>query len=524
VIQSTAALAHELAPLEIDIFEGEQYSPIQDEIMDDLARIIVACCGRRVGKTVIGTRKVIQWMHQDLEEAAEQIAAGDLAPWAGAELKGTVAKVARPHVHYWIVAPRDEHLQEIRGYMLELYEKNGVQFRHSKFPDWFTDKNRRFWVEMNGAVGRFDFIPATSPTGLVGRGLKAIWIDEGGLIANELYLSLRPTIWEHKGKLLATGTPDMGDDHWFTQLANSGIGKDHERYSPDVSPCNPEVSTYIANTVEHAFIEQARREALKDIEYMGEIWAARFIWADWRLKALAIFREWRESAHVVNFRRGSRLSRIGRHPWCTIGKHEIFREPTKTWGVVDWSGGTAPGAAVVCLVWKVNPIDPQDPRPLIVVVDDYEGHEAYTSDGWWRILTSLDERWGVDEWVADPHAPELIKSAQKAGILPLSEGPHQDKMGRIALVASQIHWTEEVVDEETGEVTRDAIAPALYVAKKCQTTAGEMTRYRWQKTRDGRTKGKPRDNDDHTIDCLAMLAAKVCTGPGALVMGGRVFD
>jgi hypothetical protein len=513
-----------LAPIEsieVDLFAGEDFSPFQADLLYDLARIIAACCGRRVGKTVIGSRKMMEWMHDDLEEAAQQIAAGELEPWIGANLKTTVAKTTRPHVHYWIVAPRDEHLTEIRGYLLELYERNGVHFRHPKFPDWFTDKNRRLWVHHNGAVGRYDFIPATSMTGLAGKGLKAIWIDEAGFIGNDLYQTLRPTIWEHAGRLLATGTPSMGDDHWFTILAASGLDKDHERYDPDIAKRNPEVSTYIADTVHHAFIEQARREALKDIQYMGEIWAATMVWADWRMKALAIFGAWREGKHVVDYSRSSQLSamqRIGKTPWCTLGRgREIYRPPSKVYGMVDWSGGTAPGAAVVALTWKNNPLDPDDPRTLVVVVEDYEGHDAYTSDGWWRILKSMDERWQVDKWIGDPHSPHLIKKANKARI-PVKGGAEQDKMGRLALVHSLVHWADEKSDDY-GNVTQPAVAPALYVSRRCETTAGEISGYRWAKTRDGKTTNKPRQNYDHCIDCLAMLAAEIEVGPGGIQIG-----
>jgi hypothetical protein len=119
---------------------------------------------------------------------------------------------------------------------------------------------------------------------------------------------------------------------------------------------------------------------------------------------------------------------------------------------------------VIALEWRSNPIDPEDPRPLIVVVEDYQGHEAYTSDGWWRILTRLESKWGVDEWIADPHNPRLIKAAKKAGVTPLREGAQQDKTGRIALVASLIHW-----DDEKG------IEPALYVSRLCATSPGSAT-------------------------------------------------
>ena len=49
-----------------------------------------------------------------------------------------------------------------------------------------------------------------------------------------------------------------------------------------------------------------------------------------------------------------------------------------------------------------------------------------------------------------------------------------------------------------------------------------MSGYRWRVKRDGTVTNKPKDIDDHTLDCLAMLASEVAT-PNAVQIGGDLF-
>lgn len=501
---------------EVELYAGDDFSPIQDQAVDCDTKTLALCCGRRVGKTWMGSRVVTCWMHQTMADLAEQVERGERGRWCGEGLRPTTAQTMRPDVLYMIVAPRDDHLQQIRGYLMEIYSRNGAAFNHPQFPDWFTGRNRHLWVWHEGVCGRYDFVPATNPSSLVSRGLHGAWVDEAGFIGNGLFQAFGPSLWEHGGRLLASGTPSLGTDHWFTRTAMSGLDPGHERYDAEVCKRDPRVTTIIASTTEHAFVKRAREEALHEAAFWGELWAAQWIYADWRQRTRQIFREWSTSTHVVGYRRGYgipqsasfRSLQVGKTPWCYIGSEPVFEKPTSVYGVADWSGGADPGAAIVCLVWRQNPMNDGDPRPLVVVVEDYEGHDAYTSDGWWRILTSMSERWGVDKWIGDPHSPNLIRNARRAGI-PMQEGAQQDKLGRISLISALIHHAESAPDEH-GEVAR--ILPALFVARTCEHTPREIDGFKWAVTRDGLTKNKPVDRHDHTVDCLAMLAAEVYTG------------
>jgi len=487
-----------------NLLEGKRYSRIQSEVQASTHQITVACAGRRVGKTEgMGTPTVMRWMHEDLSRMAADITAGKRRRWAGEGMGRKDARYIQPDAVYWIVAPRETHLDEARGHILKAYTGDCANLLHPTFGGIYN-KGKQLWVEYEGVVGRYDFICAASETGLVSKSLRGVWLDECGFIPNERFQALKPALWDQAGRIIATGTPSFGEDHWFTKLAVSGLSEGHPRYDPR-SPHDPRVRTFIADTIHHAFLESARRGAQIDIQHFGPIWAAQWVWADWRRRVLSVYAEWSESVHVADFRRGRRGH------WELNG-FEISEPPTYRDAIVDWSGGTAPGAAVVDYVWATNPLDPTDPRPLVVTVDDLESHAAYTSDpaGWWSMLRALDDEWNVDRWYGDPHSPKLIERANAAGI-PIQEGAHQDKMGRISLMAGLLHY-----DRDHG------VAPAYYCSSRAANTAKQFANYRWRVTRSGDVTAKPRDSDDHCLDCLAMHVSEIYDGGGTQI-GGTLY-
>jgi len=243
--------------------------------------------------------------------------------------------------------------------------------------------------------------------------------------------------------------------------------------------------------VRHAALPEAREEAVKEAAFWGERWAAQWIYADWRHRGRHVYDEWEPAVHVRHY--------AVRGPAWYLGEDRLPR-PDQVYGLIDWTGGAAPGAVVVCHVWRRNPLAPQDPRPLVVVVAEHQGYEAYTEDGWWGILRDLDRRWGVDRWIGDPHAPALITEAQGVGIW-VEPGVAADKAGRIQLVAGMLHHDR-----------RHGILPALYVAADCPVTARQFANYSWRITRSGEIMDKPRDYDDHCLDCLAMLIPELEAG------------
>lgn len=477
---------------------------IQARILRDDTRVVVACCGRRVGKTWIGAYKTAKLVHTRMAALVQDVREGKRKRHISEGRPARIARYLRPDILAWIVAPAERHLDEARGYLLQLYAEPGWEdYLHPAFPGGIYDRGHQLWLLRDGVCARYDFIPASSEGRLVGKGLDILWIDEAGFIDNARYQAIKPATMDKRADILATGTPDLGDDHWFTKLAIAGLPDGHERSDPMVEH-NPEVSTWIADTVRHAALAEARSEAVKEAKFWGSRWAARWIYADWRMRGRHVYDEWNADKHVKRY--GLRGAAI----W--LGNERLPR-PDTVIGAVDWSGGAAPGAAVVAHVWRRNPLSQEDPRPLVVVVADHQGYEAYTDDGWWAILRGLDRRWGVDRWVGDPHAPNLIQQANDAGIW-VEPGEAADKMGRIHMVGSLLHWSE-------GEGDEAGVAPALYVSSRCEHTMQQFGEYAWKTSRDGEILDKPRQYNDHCMDCMAMIAPEI--GEGTAWIGTEAY-
>lgn len=516
--------------VEVDLFDGDVFTPIQDAVVGCESPVTAFPAGRRTGKTFSCARKVMTWMHQWMQQEFDALERGERDRWAGEGLKRTAASEIDPDVLILIGAPREDQLQQIKSYMLQLYQRNGKAFRHPLFVDWLEDHARRLWVWHDGISGRFDFIPLISQKGAVGRGLRGAWIDEAGYVPNDVFLALKPALWEHAGRILASGTPSLEQGHWFTKLCVSGLPPGHEREDAEISEPDDRVTTFIADTIHHAAVPAARVEAERDAKFWGPAWAALWVYADWRHRGLNVFECWDEAVHVRSLRLDGERSRSIReelttpirivHPWGWLGDTPLPRPPDRVVGMVDWSGGTAPGAAVAALVWNKTPLSKDDPRSLVVAVEDYEGHEAYVKGGgeqgrgwgWWDILGDMTTRRGVSRWLGDPHNPHLLKVARKAGIK-IEEGASQDKPGRLALLGALMHH-----DKEAG------ILPAFYVAPTCENLRREIGKYRWARKRTGEVTDKPIQHGDHTIDCCAMLAAEVYVGtPGSIRIGSQTF-
>jgi hypothetical protein len=481
--------------------DGWQPSWIQSEIVEAETRIVVACCGRRVGKTWVGVLWTIDRICQRVARRLEEIRDGKARRWEGLGKSAKVAKFLQPDILVWCVAPRETHLDDAKSQFLRLFTGDWSRFLHPAFDGGLYDRGHQLWLLFSGVCVRIDFVPAASEARMVSKGLDIVWIDEAGFVPNDRFRALKPATMDRKSDILATGTPSLGDSHWFTRLAASGLTSDHERYNAHISEKDPEVTTFIADTFTHAALPEARTEAIREEAFWGKDFADLWLRADWRTKGRHVFPMWRPDLHVVQYTTG-RGWRVGGRP---------LPRPDHVWGAVDWSGGAAPGAATVVHVWRRHPLSPLDPRPLMVIVEDSQGKQAYTDDGWWGILRSLDQRWGVDRWVGDPHSPHLITQARGAGLY-VEPGPHADKAGRINVVAGLLHHDPS-----------KSVSPALLVSDRCTHVPRQFAQYSWRVSRDGAVQDQPRQYDDHCLDCIAMLAGEIVSGSGGIAIGGALY-
>ena len=463
----------------------------------------MALCGRRVGKTHVGCLFLSLHMHRLLAPIAKRIAAGKRKPWEGLQYTGAAARSFTPHVRAWVIAPRDANLDEVRSGLLELYSGEWARFRHPSFPPTgLTDRGGRFWINRGGACGLIELLPTSSDARMSGKGLDVLWVDEAGFVPRERFDQVLPALFDKGGRLLVSGTPALGDAHWFSQLAASGMPDGHDWRPREVAPRDTRVTTIHADTRLHAFGKLTREQAAVEAEIKGEQWTKQQLSADWRLSSTMVYDEWNPAEHVCDFD-ANRLRLNDKQ----------LPKPSLVFVVHDWSGGAAPSGTIVVFCWRDGGgITPEaDKRPLAVVVADKQSVEPYVSGGGgqWAILRKFVRDFPVQFILVDPHSPSLTRELRRENIAKVIEASRVDKPGRIAKVKAALHSSSR--------------APSsLYVSARCAHLPKQLSTLRYAFNRRGELTDKVADSmDDHCSDALAFGVEYFRAGPSQAWLGGR---
>jgi len=147
----------------------------------DGARFIVACCGRRFGKSYSAAR----------------------------EIELTLTK---PGTETWVVAPTYTTSDKIfRMVYDEMVVKKGYK------PSQFSNKEQILAFDWEGGRSVLNGKSAEHPGGLIGSGCDLVVIDESAKVPNlkriwEMYV--RPTLSDKKGRAIFISTPD-GFSHFY---------------------------------------------------------------------------------------------------------------------------------------------------------------------------------------------------------------------------------------------------------------------------------------------------------------------
>jgi hypothetical protein len=469
----------------MDLLAGCEWSPIQADILEDQHRHVAIVAGRRFGKSFVTARLTIKRMMERMNQYALEIRKKKRQPWAGHGKSRREALLCAPDVEAWCITPRERHQEQASGYVMQVFGQGDR--RSLLHPDFgLYDRGKQVWLSWGGVVGRLRFVTGSSVAAMVGGALDVAWFDEAGLVDNMILDAIAPTLYDRRGSIVASGTPAVGYEHWFTRFAMSGLPQKHERWVPDIVEPNPDVGTHLATSLD-AYLPDVRVEAKKEIATRGEPWARQWIFADWRMQSQYVYDEWSPAVHVQTIDT-TRLR---------IGDVRIPRRPDLTYGVIDWSYGAAPGAAIVAAVWYRNPLVKGDTRPLIAVLADEQQKASYSEAGWWSTLRSMAQHHGVATWFADPASEHLIKLAKRGNIgAPIRPAHRSDKAGRIQMTKSLLHHS-------------DNVAPSLYVSEKCQHTMRQFATYRWRVSRSGLVSDRTIDYDDHCLDCIAFLVGSL---------------
>jgi hypothetical protein len=496
---------------EIDLFAAKEFSPKQAELIEWYREqrslrfaglphqtTLAACWGRRCGKSDGISALFAETVADLLGDAADAIASGAADPWRGIGKPRSEARLARPHVLAFVIAPSGRDLRDIAGHLLNIFSGEAECFLHSDPKMRFGSANGlSMYLVLEGAAARIDFIPAKAASAMVGRGVAAALITESGFVPSEHWDKLSPSFWDSGAWVYCEGTPKQDPSHWFTQLVVSGLDDEDPEANRDTAARNPAVFTSRANTIEHAFLRSVREKAAIEAQYRGKKWADLWIYAKVTAPAETVFDEFDPVRGVVEVEAGGnvKIRRTIDGETTTL----TLPYPNHVEGYIDWSQGASPNALTICYVWthRPRPIDASDPRPLVLQVHEFMDDDERlqpNKDGLWAVFKQAKLAWGVQRFFADPSSPNLIGGARRHGTY-ISEADNLDKSGRILLLNALLN-------------VGPAGWPAMLISSTCRKTINALSSVGWKKDQEGRPTDIPQKYNLHLPDTLCYMSGR----------------
>ncbi len=474
-----------------DMLHGRDWTAKQAAIIECTTRYLAVNGGRRFGKSFTCAPAFLRRIHRRHEAMIDLVRRGEAKPWGGAGLPAKHARHVPPHINAVVVAPMAQHLDQCKNYIRSYYNGSLRRFLH---PDlWLADAGRQTWLFFGGVATRIKFVVGKSISGVVSDENDVIWIDEAGLLDDAIFDAMLPTTWNRDGEIIASGTPQMGTEHWFSRMCLQGMDESHDYFEPEVVEPDPDVTTIVGTSYE-AYDPSVRSAAKKAAAQLGEAYEALWIKGDWRLPGSFVYDNWDAKIHVVDYDPKTRK---------LAGHSAPLPPPKLIVGVIDFAySATQPGAAVVFHIWWRNPLDKRDrTRPLVIAVDDLQQAKEYTDGGWFQDLSKLRWQYGVRYWWCDPSRDEMyqtcVRFKKKIGLV--KKASKLDKPGRRLLVKSLLEDNDEV-------------NAALLVSSKCTELPRQFPSYKWKLDAKKNPTKETQDHDDHCLDCCAFLAGKVMRG------------
>jgi hypothetical protein len=473
----------------VNLLAGRAWSPKQVVALTAPTPDIYIDGGRQFGKSYVGAARFVLRLQARIDAAAAAIDRGELRPWAGIGKTPADACLEPPTVQAWVLTPREKHLQQCRGYIRSYYQGAAARLLHPHPRMRSRNAGRDMWLLHRGVGCRISFVPASGWTAVTGYSIDLLWVDEAGLLDSLIWDAVGPLLWAQDGELIATGTPSLGLDHWFSAGCMSGLEPSHPYYSHGVVERSPRATTIIGTSYE-AFSANVRERAKLDAKKNGPSWESQWVLGDWRLPDVFVYSEWEPRTHIVEYNAATHRLKMG-------GKWVALPRPSSVYGVIDWAySSQRPGACVVYHIWRQNPLDPARSQPLIIAVADRQEAMAYNAHGWYREFKDLRTLYGVQRWYCDPSMDEMRRAAVKAGIGIVDPADKADKAGRINLVKSLLYHDTDS-------------PPALLVSDSCKHLPRQFENYQYRLDAHKNPTDRPSDIDDHCLDCCAFLVGMV---------------
>jgi hypothetical protein len=400
--------------LNVDFFRGDVLHRHAHNFFCDDSRFCLALAGTRGAKTYTGAKRFwrLVWYHDWPRHAND--------PYEpGAARKGTALWWdRRPRLHYWVVAPEHNLLDEPKRYLLQFLPPELIEH---------TDNTKgRWWLRGDILI---EFKSAHDPKMLVAVGLNGLWMDEADRMKADAWKGqLRARVADKGGWVQATTTP-LGKT-WtfgaFEEPAKQGI---------------PGYGYHTWRTVDNTLLPSLVEE-IKD--------------AKARLPPEYFKREYEASREAFI---GQIYSEFDPHTMV----HPVLPKEVQ---LFTRCGGQDKGASIV-----VGASSTDLKRAHVWVVDErYEANQL-VEDYWIPEVLALNARWKFNEWSCDPEAPDNIARYRDAkinasGHRNFSAGKYDEhqrsvKAG-IRMIASLIHQKR------------------FHVLANCKNFIEEMKSYRWR--------------------------------------------
>jgi hypothetical protein len=191
----------------------------QLKVINSTARFRVIVAGRRWGKSEAAARFALLGARRDQDRG----------------VRGGVT---------WVILPTYDMARPFWGKMIstapEGWITNTIGTQHAPNTIYLDDQ-------------RIEFKSGDHPERLVGEGLRRVILDECGALKNALWEeSILPTLMDHSGDALLTGTPKLSQGHFFYKL-----------YSRGLDDLDDEVQTFGGPTSENPWIKVSEFERMR---------------------------------------------------------------------------------------------------------------------------------------------------------------------------------------------------------------------------------------------------------------------
>lgn len=444
-----------------DVFKVLGYKPHQGQrlIHSSPARMRLAACGRRFGKSIVGGHEL----------TAEAKAGQPMRYWL--EDLGIRRE-------FWIVGPEYSDSEKEFRVLWNDVKRLGIEM--DKPGSYNNPESGPMSISLYGGTTQFHAKSAKYPSTLVGEGLTGVVMAEAAKLKSVVWTKyIRPTLADAAARMrqfedaigwwgwaLFLSTPE--GKNWFYDLYMRGLDPADEDWAGFRMP------SWVNNILFPG--GETDPEILDMIKDMSEEKANQEIGASFTEYVGRVFKRFEEEVHVTDL-------------------HYLPGRPL--WGAVDY-GWTNP------FVWLEIQVDHDG---NINVLREYYQEEKDTSEH-----AAFLSRWGVSNSTYKGFFPDPAEPDDTHTLRERLRIPHRHNTGGPLSIRLELIRTALKVPEIAG-----ARRPRLQIDRSCKRLIWEMNEYKYPETKEEaqrNPKDEPLDKDNHGPEALGRFMRGYFGAPG----------